>query len=331
MQSNMPIRWGIIGTGTIAKKFATALNALGEAKLVAVGSRSQATAEQFGDQFGVAHRHGSYEALVNDPEVDAVYVATPHSAHKDNALAALSARKAVLVEKPFTINSAEAQAVIDFARAQNLLVMEAMWTRFLPLYVRLREMIADGSLGEVRLVTADFGFKAGPTTNRRLLDPALGGGALLDIGVYPVSLASMVFGSPSAITGATTLGPTGVDEQSAIILQHPRGEMAVLSCTIQANTSMEIAFHGTKASLRIHAPAWKSTAMTLTRDGAEELLKFPFESNGFQFEAVEFMHCLRAGKTESAIMPLDETLAIMHTMDVLRAQWGLQYPMENKI
>jgi len=323
------IRWGIIGTGAIAKKFAAALNALSDAKLVAIGSRSQRAADSFAAQFNIPHPHGSYEALVNNAEVDAVYVATPHSCHRDNALSALQAGKAVLVEKPFTINAAQAEYLIDFARSTNLLLMEGMWTRYLPLYVNLREMLAKGAIGDVRLLTGDFGFKVGPQANPRLLDPARGGGALLDIGIYPVSFSSMIFSAPSQIIGAATLGPTGVDEQNAIILGHPQGQLAVLSCSFQANASMEVTLMGTTGRLRIHAPAWKSTTMTLSRnDKPDEVHQFPFELNGFQFEAVEFMNCLRSGKLESPIMPLDETLSIMKTLDTLRSQWGLKYPME---
>src|SRR6266404_354563 len=323
------IRWGIIGTGAIAKKFATALNALGDAKLAAIGSRSQEAADEFAAKFKIPHAHGSYEALVNDPEVEAVYVATPHSCHKDNALSALQAGKAVLVEKPFTINATETEYLIDFAQSRNLLLMEGMWTRYLPLYVNLRKMLAAGAIGDVRLLTGDFGFKVGPQANPRVLDPALGGGALLDIGIYPVSFSSMVFSAPSQIFGAATFGPSGVDEQNAIILRHPQGQLAVLSCSFQANASMEVTLMGTTGRLRIHAPAWKSTAMTLSRnDQPDEVLQFPFELNGFQFEAIEFMNCLRAGKLESPIMPLQETLTIMRTLDTLRGQWGLKYPME---
>ena len=323
------IRWGIIGTGAIAKKLATALNELSDAKLVAIGSRFQKTADEFAAKFNVPHAHASYEALVSDLEVDAVYVATPHSCHKDNALSALQAGKAVLVEKPFTINATETEYLIDFAQSRNLLLMEGMWTRYLPLYVKLREMLANGAIGDVRLLTGDFGFKVGPQANPRVLDPALGGGALLDIGIYPVSFSSMVFSAPSQIIGVATLGPTGVDEQNAIILRHPQGQLAVLSCSFQANASMEVTLMGTTGRLRIHAPAWKSTAMTLSRnDQPDEVLQFPFELNGFQFEAIEFMNCLRAGKLESPIMPLQETLTIMRTLDTLRGQWGLKYPME---
>jgi predicted dehydrogenase len=328
----MVTRWGIIGTGAIAKKFAAALQTLPDAKLLAVGSRSQNGAEQFGNAFAVPRRYGSYQALVQDPEVDAVYIATPHSCHKENSLAALAANKPVLVEKPFTINAVEAEAIIDAGRSKNLLVMEAMWTRYLPLYVKLRQFLAEGIIGEPRLLLGDFGFKIGPTTNRRLLDPALGGGALLDIGVYPISLASMIFGTPIEIRGEATLGETGVDEQSGVILRHRHGELAVISCSIQVNAAMEVILRGSSGAIRIHAPAWKSTSLTLTRGGhPDEQLDFPFPGNGYQFEASEFMTCLREGKPESAIMPLNETLSIMKTMDALRDCFGLRYPMEHPV
>lgn len=322
------IRWGIIGTGSIAGKFAEGVASLLDADVVAVGSRSQAKADDFARRFNVVNRHASYEALVDDPEVDAVYVATPHSFHAENALMALAAGKPVLCEKPFTINARQAEAVIQLARAKNLLLMEAMWTRFLPPLVRLREMLAEGMIGEVRSLAADFGFRK-ESREGRLYDPALGGGALLDIGVYLVSLASMIFGPPSRVTGVAELGPTGVDEQAAMVLGHPQGQVAVLHTSIRANTFDEASIVGTRGRIKLHRSWWEGSDMTLFLDeGGEEFLDFPFTGNGFQFEAAEFMECLREGRLESKILPLDETLTIMKTLDALRAQWGLKYPME---
>jgi predicted dehydrogenase len=323
------IRWGILGTGAIAKKFAAALQLVPDAKLVAIGSRTKEKAGDFGNEYNVAHRHASYEALLTDSEVNAVYVATPNSCHKENALAALAAGKPVLLEKPFTINAPEAQTVITTARAKKLLLMEAMWTRWLPLYVKLRELLADRVIGDVRFLSADFGFNARPDSNPRLFEPALGGGALLDIGVYPISLASMVFGPPSQATGVAHLGATKVDEYCAITLAHPQGQLVALWCSIRLNTALEAELIGTNGRIKIHSPAWRATEMTLLREGKEkQVMNVPFDGNGYQFEAIEFMNCLRAGKLESAIMPLDETLSIMKTLDALRAQWGVKYPME---
>jgi predicted dehydrogenase len=322
------IRWGILGTGSIARKFALGLTTLLDAELVAVGSRSQAKADEFATRFNVARRHASYEALVKDPEVDVVYVATPHSLHAANTLMALEAGKPVLCEKPFTINARQAELVIRTARAKKLLVMEAMWSRFLPMMIRLKEMLAEGVIGEVRTLTADFGFKA-EKHEGRLFDPAFGGGALLDVGVYPISLASMLFGPPSTVTGVAEMGSTGVDEQAAATLSHPGGALALLHTSIRTNTFHEASIIGTIGKIKLQPSWWRGTDMTLFLDNeGEELLEFPYTGNGYQFEAEAFMDCLREGKSECAIMPLDETLSIMKTMDALRAQWGLKYPME---
>ncbi|MDB6016180.1 MAG: oxidoreductase domain protein [Pedosphaera sp.] len=322
------IRWGIIGTGRIAKEFAQGLTSLLDAELVAVGSRSQAGADKFAQEFNVAHRHPSYEALVHDADVDAVYVATPNSLHAENMQLALTAGKPVLCEKPFAINAQEAEAVIQMARAKKILLMEAMWTRFLPPIVRLREMLAEGIIGDVRMLTADIGFRRESRAGR-LYDPALGGGALLDVGIYPISLASMIFGPPSSATGVAEIGPTGVDEMEAVVLRHSKGEMAEFEATIRLNTNHEVSILGTLGRIRLHRSWWRGSDMTLVLDaGGEEFLEFPFTGNGFQFEAAEFMECLREGRLESKVMPLDETLAIMKTLDTLRAQWGLKFPME---
>jgi predicted dehydrogenase len=322
------IRWGIFGTGRIAGKFAEGLAVLPDAELVAVGSRTQAAADDFAKRFNVPRRHASYAALAADGAVDALYVATPHSLHAENALMGLDAGKSVLCEKPFAINAREAEKMIKRARKKKLLLMEAMWTRFLPPMVRLREMLAAETIGEVRTLFADFGFRR-ETTEGRLFDLALGGGALLDVGIYQVSLASMLFGKPSKITGLADLREKSVDGQSAVLLGHPGGKLAVLHCAVRVNTPQTVCICGTLGRINLHTGWWKGAAMTLQLDaGGEEFLEYPFTGNGYQFEAIEFMECLRAGRTESAVMPLDETLAVMRTLDTLRAQWGLKYPME---
>ncbi len=322
------IRWGIFGTGRIAGKFAEGLAVLPDAELVAVGSRTQASADDFAKRFDVPRRHASYAALADDDTVDALYVATPHSLHAENTLMGLDVGKAVLCEKPFAINAKQAEKMIKRARNKKLLLMEAMWTRFLPPMVRLREMLAVETIGKVRTLFADFGFRR-ETTEGRLFDLTLGGGALLDVGIYPVSLASMLFGKPSQITGLADLGEKGVDGQSGVLLGHPGGKLAVLHSAVRVNTPQAACICGTLGRINLHTGWWRGAAMTLQLDaGGEEFLEFPFTGNGYQFEAIEFMECLRAGRTESAVMPLDETLTIMRTLDTLRAQWGLMYPME---
>jgi predicted dehydrogenase len=235
-----------------------------------------------------------------------------------------------LCEKPFAINEGQAQQMVNVARTEKLFLMEAMWTRFLPIIVKVREWLAQGLIGRVRMVTADFGFRADWNPKHRLFNPELGGGALLDIGVYCVSMSSMVFGQPPAkITGMAHMGQTGVDEQSAMVLGYSDGQLAVLSCAVRTQTPQQALIVGTKGMIRIHSPFWCATTATISIEGKEnETITMPFESNGFEYEAREVMQCLRAGKLESDVMPLNETLAIMKTMDEIRAQWPLKYPME---
>ncbi len=323
------MRWGILSTGNIAKQFARGLSALPDHQLVAVGSRSQESADRFGDEFNVPHRHSSYEALAQDAEVDAIYIGTPHVYHAENSLLCLRNGKAVLCEKPFAINATQAKEVIDYARENNIFLMEAMWTRFLPLMVRLRELLAQGVIGEVRMVNADFGFRMGWNPQHRLLNPDLGGGALLDVGIYPVSLASMIFGKPNRITSMAHLGETGVDEQSAIIFGYDDGELAILHTAIRSRTQHRAIITGTEGDITIHPAWWKPTRMTVNVFGKETTeIEMPFDGNGYNYEAEEVARCVADGLTESPTMPLDETLQLMHTLDEIRAQWGLKYPME---
>jgi predicted dehydrogenase len=330
MQKNgSEFRWGILGTGSIAVKFATGLTVVPEAKLLAVGSRSKATADAFADRFGAPRRHASYEALAEDEDVDAIYVATPHSLHRDNSILCLRAGKAVLCEKPFTINAAQARDVINIAREQGCFLMEAMWTRFIPAMVRVRELLAGGAIGEVQVISADFGFRAPVDPGHRLFDPAMGGGALLDVGVYNLSLASMLLGPPTQIASWAHLGKTGVDERAGMVLGYDQGQMAVLHTALRTNTPQEALIMGTEGWIRLHSPWWCPDTFTITAPGREdETQQLPFEGNGYGHEAAEVMHCVRSGRLESDVMPLDETLQIMGTMDQIRAQWDLKYPME---
>ena len=227
------IRWGILGTGSIAKQFARGLADTPDAVLQSVGSRTQDSADAFGEAFSVPTRHASYEALANDPEVDAIYVSTPHPFHKDNSILCLQAGKAVLCEKPFTINAAEAKAVVEVARARGVFLMEAMWSRFFPAMQQVKKWLDEKAIGEVRLVNADFGFRAGINPEGRLFNPALGGGALLDVGIYATSFASFVLGPhPTRIESMANIGETGVDEQNAVILGYDNGAMALLSLSL---------------------------------------------------------------------------------------------------
>ena len=325
----MTTQWGILGCGNIAKQFAKGLQALPDAKLAAVGSRSQEKADAFAKEFNADRAHGSYQSLADDPNIHAIYIATPHPMHEPDALLCLAAGKAVLCEKPFTVNAAQAQKVIDSAREKKVFLMEAMWSRFFPLMPKLRELVKDGAIGEPQMVYCDFGFRAGVDPEGRLFKPALAGGGLLDVGVYTVSLASYLFGKPSQIAGVAQMGETGIDEKAAMTILYEGGEIAVLSTGVRINTPQEVTLIGTEGRIKIHSPWWVPTAMTVSRSGKDpETFEFPKEGNGYNYQAAEVAACLAAGQTESAIMPLDETLEIMKTLDTLRAQWGLKYPME---
>ena len=322
-------RWGILGPGNIAAKFAAGVAALADQEVVAAGSRTQASADRFADRFDIRRRHVGYEALVADPEVDAIYVATPHNFHREHTLLALRHGKHVLCEKPFAINAAEAQEMVDAARAAGLFLMEAMWSRFLPIIVEARRLIADGAIGAVQMIQADFGFRASFNPASRLFDPALGGGALLDVGVYPVSLATMLLGEPDRIAAVAALGATGIDENTGMLFGYPGGEVALLATTVRASTLQEAIILGSNGSIRLHSPWWVGNTLTLQRAGHDaEVIVRPFIANGYSHEAMEVADCVRAGKLESEVMSLDESLRVMRLLDTVRAQLGMKYPME---
>lgn len=322
------INWGILGPGSIAQRFAKGLQSVPDAKLYAVGSRTQEKADEFASKYDAPKRYGSYEALAADPDVQAVYIATPHPQHKDAMLLCLNHGKAVLCEKPFTVNAKEAAEVIDLARTKDLFLMEGMWARFFPGMVRVRELLASGAIGGARMLQADFGFRTDVNPEGRLFSPALAGGGLLDVGIYPISLASMLFGTPTDVSGLAQMGETGVDEMAAVSLKYAQGQLASIVTGIRINTPSEATIFGTDGSLKLHAPFWNPVKLTLSAGGKTEEISVPFEGEGFNYEAQEVQSCLRAGKNESAIMPLNETLSIMQTLDTLRSQWGLKYPME---
>lgn len=317
------LRWGIVGTGFISSRFATDLKLVPDAEVVAVGSRTRASAEEFGESFGVPNRHEGITDLVYDEDVDAVYVGNPHPMHYDTVVAALDAGKAVLVEKAFTVTAAQAQDLVDRARSKGLFMMEAMWTRFLPHIVRLRELLAEGVLGDIRTLSADHGQWFVRDDSKRLLNPALGGGAILDLGVYPISFASMVLGTPSSVVSHTDLAHTGVDATSSIVLTYDEGRQALISCTMEAKTPTTAAISGTEARIEIDGDFYQPSSFSLiTRDGQVERFSFPKDGLGLRFQAMEVARCLREGLTESPIMPLDETVSIMKTMDEVRFASG---------
>jgi predicted dehydrogenase len=329
-----PIRWGIIGTGIIASIFARDLQLLPDAQLIAVGSRCQDSADAFGRRFSVPHCHSSYDRLAEDPDVDVIYVATPHTHHFKNALAAIEAGKPVLCEKPFTLNRTQAEELVTAARGREVFLMEAMWTRFLPHVVRIRQLLQAGALGDVRTFTADHaqGFLP-PDAAHRMYSSDLGGGALLDLGIYPVSFASLIFGTPTRITAVSDPTMTAVDAQTSILLQYPKGQHSVLTTTLGARGTNRAAIIGTSARIEIDDTWYTPTTFSLYRaddkaQGPPELFSSPRIGHGLRHEAAEVHRCLRAGLLESNAMPLSETCSIMGTMDEIRRQIGLFYPDE---
>jgi predicted dehydrogenase len=315
--------WGLIGTGGIADTFAADLSFSESGRVAAVGSRHLDSANGFADRFSIPNRHASYEALVADPDVDVVYVATPHPMHHANALLALQAGKPVLVEKAFTMNAAEAEDLVATARAKGLFLMEAMWTRFLPHIAEIRRLLADGALGEIVTVTADHGQWFARDPGFRLFAPELGGGALLDLGVYPVSFASMVLGNPNRIVALIDPAVTGVDGQTSMLFGYASGAQAVLTCTLAAKSPTRGAIVGTDARIEIDGDFYAPSSFDLiSRTGERTRFEAPHEGRGLWHEADEVARCLREGLLESPLMPLDESVEIMRTMDAVLAQTG---------
>jgi predicted dehydrogenase len=321
------IRWGVLGTGAIAAAFATDLELLPEAETVAIGSRSRATAEAFAARLKIPHSFGSYEQLVTDPAVDAVYVATPHPFHHACALLALEAGKPVLVEKPFTLNASQAWDLISEARVRDIFLMEAMWTRFLPHIVEIDQLVRQGRLGEIRSITADLGGFATIDSRSRFFDPLLGGGALLDIGVYLVSFAHLILGTPQRILASSNRSVTGVDSQTSVTLEYANGQHALLLTSFEANTPGCAVINGTDARIEIEGPFFRPAGFRVVdRDGQVESWSEPHEGIGLRHQAREVGQCITQGLTESARMPLSETLAVMTTLDRIRDRIGLSYP-----
>ncbi|WP_327001774.1 Gfo/Idh/MocA family oxidoreductase [Dactylosporangium sp. NBC_01737] len=325
-----PIKWGIIAPGWIAGQFAGALHRHSKSRVVAVGSSSADRAKEFAARHGVERAYGSYEALVADHDIDAVYVASPHSHHFEQTRLALLAGKPVLVEKAFTQNASQASSLIDLARGSGLLLMEAMWSRFLPHYDVVRQLIADGVLGEVQTVISDHGqhFELEPA--HRLLNPALAGGALLDLGIYPISFTSFVLGAPEEIQATGTMTNTGVDAQVSAVLRTGRAH-GIISTTQTAASPTTASISGTAGRVEIAGPFYQPQSVRFTDLAGDTQATAPGSVAGHEglvYQAAHFADLLTAGATESPLLPLGETLSIMQTLDEIRRQIGLVYPNE---
>lgn len=328
MATSEEFRWGILGTGGIARDFANDLRFLDGHSVTAVGSRTQDGANRFASDFPGALAFGSYEELVA-ADVDAIYVATPHTFHAENSLLALNAGKPVLCEKPFTINADQARAVVSLAQSKKLPLLEAIWTRFLPHIAEIRRIIESGVLGEIHTVTADHGQFLPRNKHPRLWEPELGGGALLDLGIYPITLAHLVLGSPVKLTSDITKTDEGVDLQTSMIFHYSSGAHAILTCTMANRTAITATIAGSRARIEIDSSFYAPTSMrVITTSG--EVTEYPntYIGHGLREEAAEFARMVRSGEIESPLMPHQRTIEIMELMDSIRATHGVRYPGE---
>lgn len=337
------VGWGIFGTGMVATAFAEGLRGLPDIRLAAVGSRDLERARGFAARWGAARACGDYAEVAADPAVDVVYVATPNHRHAPDSRLCLEAGKAVLCEKPFALDAAQAREVVDLARARGLFCMEGMWMRFMPAVRRLKRLVEEGAVGRVHSFAADLGFPVPRDPGNRFFDPALGGGALLDLGVYPLSLAFHLLGPPVRIRAQAGLASTGVDEQVAAVLGYQDGRLATVATSIGAQLPGEALVVGDRGSIRLHGPLYRPSrlsimktppppsggrAVRLIRRALRKLvgrrprtIYAPCRGNGYVHEAEEVVRCIQDGRLESEVMPLDETLAIMEAMDEIRRRW----------
>ncbi|MFD5079397.1 Gfo/Idh/MocA family protein [Streptomyces sp. NPDC058371] len=326
------VRWGILATGGIAAAFTADLIDLPDAEVVAVASRSQESAKAFAERFGIPRAYGDWASLAADEDVDVVYVATPHAAHRAAAGLCLEAGRHVLCEKAFTLNAREAGELVALARTHDRFLMEAMWMYCNPLVRRLKTLIDDGAIGEVRTLQADFGI-AGPfPPSHRLRDPAQGGGALLDLGVYPVSFAQLLLGEPSDVVARAVLSDEGVDLQTGALLSWENGALASVHCSINGGTPVSASVTGSAGRIDIPYGFFFPDHFVLHRDGRdpERFAADPGAGprNSLKHEASEVMRALRAGESESPLVPLEGTLAVMRTLDAIRDRIGVRYPGE---
>jgi predicted dehydrogenase len=317
------IRWGVAGPGAIASGFADGMRMVEGGEIVAVASRARERADAFADTFGVRTRYGDYEALAEDPDVDAVYVATPQSRHAADTVMYAEAGKHVLCEKPFALNARQVCAMANAATAHGVFLMEAMWSRFLPAYRALARILDDGRIGDPLQVEADFGMRLAPP--HRLFERELGGGALLDLGVYPVQLCSLVLGPPDRIVAQGAVGNAGVDEQVAAVLHGPGGKLGLVSASIRVGTACTARISGTEGWIDLPAFMHCPNSITVQSPSGRDEIDASYDGNGLRFQVEEVHRCLAAGLTESPVMSLDESIGLATTLDAIGASIGTGY------
>ncbi|CAN5585060.1 Gfo/Idh/MocA family oxidoreductase [soil metagenome] len=319
-------RWGILGPGRIAHKFVQDLLTLPDAQLYAVASTSQQRANEFAQEYNIPHAFGTYEDLLHLPDLDVVYVATPHVKHHENVMMLLNGNVAVLGEKPFAMNGGQVREMVETARAKGVFLMEALWSRFMPGIVHALDLVQSGAIGKVVSVKADFGFKAPFSPENRLFNKGLGGGALLDIGIYPLFLSYLILGKPVTIKASATFGTTGVDEQNAIVMTYADGQLALLDSTLLAKTDCVGLIQGETGQIKIHSRFHETEGLTLFQEGKEPtIVAFNRTTHGYDYEARHVMQCLAEGRTESPQWSLDDSLNLMALLDAIRSEAGIVY------
>ncbi len=325
MKKSQKIRWGIIGAGKIAAKFASDLSTSQTGELVAVASTSLQRAQEFALKFDAEFAFGSYEEIFS-VEIDAIYVATPHTFHKEHTLLCLNHGVAVLCEKPFGMDEDEVKEMIQLAKSINVFLMEAMWTRFLPSTLKTLELIESGAIGEVVTIHADFGFRAEFDPESRLYNMKLGGGAFLDIGIYPAFLSLLILGYPTGIQASSTFSPTGSDITTSFIYAYDNHATAVLNCTVASETHSEAIIYGSKGHIILHKRFHEARKLTqVNSDGEEQVFDFSRDTFGYNYEIEEVNHCLANGKKESDLMTHELSLKLIHLLDRTRAVAGIKY------
>jgi predicted dehydrogenase len=319
--------WAILGCGRIARKFSSDLKLLSNARRYAAASRDLTRAQEYAAEMGFEKAYGSYEELLADPAVDVVYIATPHSHHYQHVMMCLEAGKAVLNEKAFTLTFPEARAMVQKAREKGVFLMEAIWTRFQPSFLKTMEILESGQLGRLKIVRSDFAFNAPKDPERRLYNVALGGGSLLDIGIYPVFAALVTLGRPQKVRALATFADTGTEESITMMFQYPGGELASLYSSLGSYSFITTEYDCERGSIHLSRRWMTPTTVTVWKEGNIEE-KYPLEGEGFgyQHEAAHVMACLDAGKTESDLLPLDFTLMMMETLDRIRFESGIFFP-----
>lgn len=328
------IRWGILGCGRIARKFASDLKYVPDSELIAIGSRSRESAESFTSEFRVKYTHTSYEALAKNSEVDVIYIATPHPFHYENTLLCLNNHKAVLCEKPFAMNSKQAKEMIGIAREKRVFLMEALWTKFTPHYNKALEMVRKGDIGEIKSVLINFGFRPAPPVPQRLFDPVLGGGTLLDIGIYNVFMALSFLGKPDSIDATMIPAPTGVDEQCSVLFKYKNGALAHLYSSFTSDLATEADIAGSKGRIkltnRFYEPSSRIEFYSGRVDTRKEITVHKEPGFGYQYEARHVTECLKNGLTESPVLSHTDTILLIETLDSIRKIAGIRYEADLK-